>query len=141
MKLRRGNACRANAGGHWVLMVFLPRRPLGAAGMVEWLLTTMLPYLAITLIILFQRKFDALYRGLGATFVDEFASRNPKDSHDDIVMAAEYFRKTALARSWWSNDRLGCEPISRAVFLLMPSFPTTCCFPFSGPDLRCTTAP
>jgi len=48
--------------------------------MVEWLLTTMLPYLAITLIIFLSAGNSTRSIAVWAQpFVDEFASRNPKD--------------------------------------------------------------
>jgi diadenylate cyclase len=60
--------------------------------MVEWLLTTLLPYFAIALIILFQPEIRrALSRfGRNLSFL-KFASGNTAASFDDIVLASEYF--------------------------------------------------
>ncbi len=60
--------------------------------MVEWLLTTLLPYFAIALLILFQPEIRrALSRfGRNLSFL-KFATGNAAASFDDIVLAAEYF--------------------------------------------------
>src|SRR5258708_20582315 len=60
--------------------------------MVEWLLTTMLPYVAIALIILFQPEIRRALSRVGRNLsMLKFASHSPKGTYDDIVMAAEYF--------------------------------------------------
>src|SRR6266853_1436332 len=60
--------------------------------MVEWLLTTMLPYVAIALIILFQPEIRRALSRVGRNLsMLKFASHRPKGTYDDIVMAAEYF--------------------------------------------------
>src|SRR5665213_2318313 len=65
--------------------------------MVEWLLTTLLPYVAIALIILFQPEIRrALSRVCRNLSMISFASRNPKGTYDDIVMAAEYFSQNRI---------------------------------------------
>lgn len=60
--------------------------------MVEWLLTTLLPYFAIALLILFQPEIRrALSRfGRNVSFL-KFATGNTTSTFDDIVLAAEYF--------------------------------------------------
>src|SRR5260370_319409 len=65
--------------------------------MVEWMLTTMLPYIAIALIILFQPEIRRALSRLGRNVsLMKFASHNPKAMHDDIVMAAEYFSQNRI---------------------------------------------
>ncbi len=65
--------------------------------MVEWLLTTMLPYIAIALIILFQPEIRRALSRFGRNVsLMKFASHNPKAMHDDIVMAAEYFSQNRI---------------------------------------------
>jgi diadenylate cyclase len=80
-----------------LLFVFYRGAQWARLEMVEWLLTTMLPYVAIALIILFQpeirRALSRVGRNLSAM---NFASRNPKDTYDDIVMAAEYFSQNRI---------------------------------------------
>jgi len=65
--------------------------------MVEWLLTTLLPYVAIALIILFQPEIRRALSRVGRNLsVMEFASHSPKGNYDDIVMAAEYFSQNRI---------------------------------------------
>ena len=65
--------------------------------MVEWLLTTLLPYVAIALIILFQPEIRRALSRVGRNFsLMQFASHNPKAIYDDIVMAAEYFSQNRI---------------------------------------------
>ena len=65
--------------------------------MVEWLLTTLLPYVAIALIILFQPEIRRALSRFGRNLsLMKFASHNPKSSFDDIVMAAEYFSQNRI---------------------------------------------
>ena len=60
--------------------------------MVEWLLTTLLPYFVIALIVLFQPEIRrALARAGHNPFWQRFSSRNPTESHDDVVLAARHF--------------------------------------------------
>lgn len=60
--------------------------------MVEWLLNTILPYLAIALLILFQPE---IRRGLARAgrnpFWQRFTAQNPMGAHDDVVLAAGHF--------------------------------------------------
>jgi diadenylate cyclase len=65
--------------------------------MVEWLLTTLLPYVAIALIILFQPEIRRALSRVGRNLsVLKFTSHNPKSLYDDIVMAAEYFSQNRI---------------------------------------------
>jgi diadenylate cyclase len=60
--------------------------------MVEWLLTTLLPYVAIALIVLFQPEIRRTLSRFGRNLsLMKFTSHNPKAIFDDIVMAVEYF--------------------------------------------------
>jgi diadenylate cyclase len=65
--------------------------------MVEWLLTTLLPYVAIALIILFQPEIRRALSRFGRNLsLMKFTSHNPKAIFDDIVMAAEYFSQNRI---------------------------------------------
>src|ERR1035437_10427110 len=65
--------------------------------MVEWLLTTLLPYVAIALIILFQPEIRRALSRIGRNLsLMRLASHNPKASYGDIVMAAEYFSQNRI---------------------------------------------
>jgi diadenylate cyclase len=60
--------------------------------MVEWLLTTLIPYLAIALIILFQPEIRAALASAGRNpFWRIFSGQNPIEAHDDIVLAVRHF--------------------------------------------------
>jgi len=65
--------------------------------MVEWLLTTLLPYVAIALIILFQPEIRRALSRVGRNLsLMRIASHNPKGSYDDIAMAAEFFSQNRI---------------------------------------------
>jgi len=60
--------------------------------MVEWLLTTMIPYLGIALIILFQPEIRAALASAGRNpFWRIFSGQDPTEAHDDVVLAARHF--------------------------------------------------
>jgi diadenylate cyclase len=60
--------------------------------MVEWLLTTLLPYFVIALIVLFQPEIrQALARAGRTPFWRRFSAHDPTESHADIVLAVRYF--------------------------------------------------
>ena len=65
--------------------------------MVEWLLDTLLPYVAIALIVLFQpeirRALDRFGRNLSLT---RFSSSSPASSFDDVVLAVGYFAQNRI---------------------------------------------
>jgi diadenylate cyclase len=65
--------------------------------MVEWLLTTLLPYVAIALIVLFQPEIrQGLARfGRRLTFAG-FSSRSSASVVDDVVLAANYFSQNRI---------------------------------------------
>lgn len=65
--------------------------------MVEWLLTTLLPYFAIALIILFQPEIRrALARAGRNPLWGRLGAQNPNEAHDDVVMAASYFAQNRI---------------------------------------------
>src|SRR5437879_13184215 len=60
--------------------------------MVEWLLTTLLPYFAIALIVLFQSEIRrALSRFGRNVFRWRSSSRSTTEAHGDLALAASYF--------------------------------------------------
>ncbi len=65
--------------------------------MVEWLLDTLLPYVAIALIVLFQpeirRALDRFGRNLSLA---RFSSSSPASIFDDVVLAAGYFAQNRI---------------------------------------------
>jgi diadenylate cyclase len=97
LKLLRGTRAVQMLVGLALLFVFYRGAQWARLEMVEWLLTTMLPYIAIALIILFQPEIRRALSRVGRNLsMISFASRNPKDTYDDIVMAAEYFSQNRI---------------------------------------------
>src|SRR5271169_5327275 len=97
LKLLRGTRAVQMLVAVALLFVFYRGAQWARLEMVEWLLTTMLPYVAIALIILFQPEIRrALSRAGRNLSMMNFASRNPKGTYDDIVMAAEYFSQNRI---------------------------------------------
>jgi diadenylate cyclase len=97
LKLLRGTRAVQMLVAIALLMLFYRGARWARLEMVEWLLTTMLPYIAITLIILFQPEIRRALSRFGRNLsLGRFASHNPKASHDDIVMAAEYFSQNRI---------------------------------------------
>ncbi len=97
LKLLRGTRAVQMLVAIALLIIFYRGAKWARLEMAEWLLTTMLPYIAITLIILFQPEIRrALARmGRNLSFM-KFASHNTKAEQDDIVMAAEYFSQNRI---------------------------------------------
>ena len=97
LKLLRGTRAVQMVVAIALLVVFYRGARWARLEMVEWLLTTMLPYVAITMIILFQPEIRRALSRIGRNIsVMKFASHNPRASHDDIVMAAEYFAQNRI---------------------------------------------
>jgi len=97
LKLLRGTRAVQMLVAIGLLMVFYRSARWARLEMVEWLLTTMLPYIAITMIILFQPEIRRALSRIGRNLsLMRFASHNTKAEHDDIVMAAEYFSQNRI---------------------------------------------
>ena len=97
LKLLRGTRAVQMLVAIGLLMVFYRSARWARLEMVEWLLTTMLPYIAITMIILFQPEIRRALSRIGRNLsLMKFASHNTKAEHDDIVMAAEYFSQNRI---------------------------------------------
>src|SRR6266702_6229551 len=88
LKLLRGTRAVQMLVAIGLLMLFYRGARWARLEMVEWLLTTMLPYIAIALIILFQPEIRRALSRFGRNVsLMKFASHNTKAMHDDIVMA------------------------------------------------------
>jgi diadenylate cyclase len=97
LKLLRGTRAVQMLVAIGLLMVFYRGARWARLEMVEWLLTTLLPYIAITMIILFQPEIRRALSRIGRNLsLMKFASHNTKAEHDDIVMAAEYFSQNRI---------------------------------------------
>jgi diadenylate cyclase len=65
--------------------------------MVEWLLTTILPYFAIALIVLFQPEIRRALARIGRNpFWQRFSAHDPTESHDDILLAVRHFSQNRI---------------------------------------------
>lgn len=97
LKLLRGTRAMQMLVAVVLLMAFYEAARWAQFEMVEWLLDTLLPYVAIALIVLFQpeirRALDRFGRNL--TF-SRFSSSTPVSSFDDVVLAAGYFSQNRI---------------------------------------------
>src|SRR6266853_4941750 len=97
LKLLRGTRAVQMLVAIGLLILFYRGAQWARLEMVEWLLTTMLPYIAIALIILFQPEIRRALSRVGRNFsMLNFASRNPKGTYDDVVMAIEFFSQNRI---------------------------------------------
>jgi len=65
--------------------------------MLEWILTTLLPYFAIALIVLFQPEIRrALARVGRRPLLLRFTSRETAEAHDDLVLAVTFFSQNRI---------------------------------------------
>jgi diadenylate cyclase len=65
--------------------------------MVEWLLNTLLPYVAIALIVLFQPEIRRALDRVGRNItLARFSSSSPGSAFDDVVLAAAYFAQNRI---------------------------------------------
>jgi diadenylate cyclase len=97
LKLLRGTRAVQMLVAIGLLMLFYRGARWARLEMVEWLLTTMLPYVAITLIILFQPEIRRALSRFGRNLsLMSLASHKTKAEQDDIVMAAEYFSQNRI---------------------------------------------
>src|SRR6266853_376055 len=97
LKLLRGTRAVQMLVGIALVILFYRGAQWARLEMVEWLLTTLLPYFAIALIILFQPEIRRALSRVGRNLsLMKYASHNPKATYDDIVMAAEYFSQNRI---------------------------------------------
>jgi diadenylate cyclase len=97
LKLLRGTRAVQMLVAIALLVLFYRGAQWARLEMVEWLLTTLVPYVAIALIILFQPEIRRALSRFGRNLsLMKFTSHNPKAVYDDIVMAAEYFSQNRI---------------------------------------------
>jgi diadenylate cyclase len=97
LKLLRGTRAVQMLVAIALLVAFYRGAQWARLEMVEWLLTTLVPYVAIALIILFQPEIRRAISRVGRNLsLMKFTSHNPKATYDDIVMAAEYFSQNRI---------------------------------------------
>ena len=97
LKLLRGTRAMQMLVAILLLIVLYEAARRAQFEMVEWLLNTLLPYVAIALIVLFQpeirRALDRFGRNLSLA---RFSSNNPTSSFDDVALAAGYFAQNRI---------------------------------------------
>jgi diadenylate cyclase len=97
LKLLRGTRAMQMLVAVLLLVVFYEGARRAQFEMVEWLLDTLLPYVAIALIVLFQpeirRALDRVGRNLSLA---RFSSTNPASTFDDVVLAAGHFSQNRI---------------------------------------------
>ena len=97
LKLLRGTRAMQMLIAILLLIVLYEGARRAQFEMVEWLLDTLLPYVAIALIVLFQpeirRALDRFGRNLSLA---RFSSSSPSSAFDDVVLAAGYFSQNRI---------------------------------------------
>ena len=97
LKLLRGTRAVQMLLAIFLLALFYQGARWARLEMVEWLLTTLLPYLAIALIVLFQPEIRRALARMGRNlFWVPFSARNPTEAQDDLVLAASYFSQNRI---------------------------------------------
>ena len=142
LKLLRGTRALQMLVAIGLLMLFYRGARWARLEMVEWLLTTMLPYIAIALIILFQPEIRRALSRFGRNVsLMKFASHNPKAMHDDIVMAAEYFSQNRIGALMVVERQAGLRTYIESGIPLDAKLSYDLLVAIFRPALRCTTAP
>jgi DNA integrity scanning protein DisA with diadenylate cyclase activity len=101
---------------------------LGDLRTLNWLLSTLLPYVVFALIVVFQSEIRHALANLGSRILRSRSSDSAADAYDDIVMAANLF----------SQNQTGA-PTSKAVCHWTRGFRTIFWRPCSAPALHCMT--
>ena len=92
LKLLRGTRAVQMVAAILLLVLFSKWARWARLEMVEWLLTTLLPYLAIGLIVLFQPEIRRALARFGRNLSwARFSAQNPTEAHDDLVLAVSHF--------------------------------------------------
>ncbi len=98
LKLLRGTRAMQMLVAIGLLMLFYRLARGFQLEMVEWLLTTMLPYFAIALIVLFQPEIRRALARVGRNLSSwgRFSSHNPIGVLDDLVLAVSHFAQNRI---------------------------------------------
>ncbi|HJY87307.1 MAG TPA: diadenylate cyclase CdaA [Candidatus Acidoferrales bacterium] len=97
LKLLRGTRAVQMLVGIGLLILFYRGARWARLEMVEWLLTTLLPYFAIALIVLFQPEIRRALARVGRKVSwARFYSPNPTGVIEDLVLAATYFSQNRI---------------------------------------------
>jgi diadenylate cyclase len=79
-----------------LLVIFYEGARWAQFEMVEWLLDTLLPYVAIALIVLFQPEIRRAMDRVGRSLTLSRFSTSDSASYDDVVLAAGYFSQKRM---------------------------------------------
>src|SRR6266849_2779054 len=91
LKLLRGTRAVQMLLAIFLLALFYQGARWARLEMVEWLLTTLLPYLAIALIVLFQPEIRRALARMGRNlFWAPFSAQNPTGTQDDLLLPSGY---------------------------------------------------
>jgi diadenylate cyclase len=97
LKLLRGTRALQMLVAIGLLIVFYKGARWARLGMVEWLLTTLLPYFAIALIVLFQPEIRRALARMGRNLSwTRFSAPNPGGVLDDLVLAVSHFAQNRI---------------------------------------------
>ncbi len=97
LKLLRGTRAAQMLVAIGLLILFYRVARRFQLEMVEWLLTTLLPYFAIALIVLFQPEIRRALARVGRNLSwGRFSSHNPAGVRDDLVLAASHFAQNRI---------------------------------------------
>src|SRR5580700_1648738 len=97
LKLLRGTRAMQMLIAILLLVVFYEGARKAQFEMVQWLLDTLLPYVAIALIVLFQPEIRRALDRFGRNItLSRFSSGSPASSYDDVVLAASYFSQNRI---------------------------------------------
>ncbi len=97
LKLLRGTRAVQMLAALLLLVLFFKGAHWARLEMVEWLLTTLLPYFAIALIVLFQPEIRRALARVGRNLSwTRFSSQDSAGVHDDLVLAVSYFSQNRI---------------------------------------------
>ncbi|HEV2289307.1 MAG TPA: diadenylate cyclase CdaA [Candidatus Acidoferrales bacterium] len=97
LNLLKGTRAVQMAVAIMLLVAFYYGAQWARLGMIEWLLTTLLPYFVIALIILFQPEIRRALSRLGRTPLwRAFGPYFSQGGDDDLVLAANYFSQNRI---------------------------------------------
>lgn len=97
LKLLRGTRAMQMLLAIMLIVLFYKGAPWARLEMVEWLLTTLLPYFAIALIILFQPEIRRALARVGRNpFWRRFSGARDLGALDDLVLAASHFSQNRI---------------------------------------------
>jgi len=99
---------------------------LGELRTLNWLLSTLLPYVVFALIVVFQSEIRHALANLGSRISLMRSSRSVADVYDDIVLAADLFSQNQTGALIVIEREMDCAPTSKAACRSMQGCRTIC---------------